>query len=129
MIMKRSKKSEGPDPDAKVVLASFMSDVALQRIDDPEARAQLPHLWDHIAPIFSGACLQRQAGRITISIEGDHYRVTVSCPTEKVQTTLITSTLLGCLEELNRYLAMPTRVYAPTWERNKKKLPVIDDLI
>lgn len=127
-----AKKKENPPSEngtqKKVEILPVLQNYVAARLEDQEASVKLPNLLEHIKPCFNGRVMTRQAGRITISVEGSHYRVTLTLPTEKAQTTMIADTLVGVLDALERYLALGTQVYAPTWEKNKK-LPTIDDLI
>ena len=116
-------------PKRKVTLAKFMENSVAMELHDEKAEELLPNLWDHMRPHYDGLTITRMPGSIRIGVEGGYYRISISMPTEKRETVLVVDSLVGIIEALERYLAMGTQVYKPIWEKNKKKLPTIDDLI
>lgn len=125
----KAQEASESESKPKVRLAKFMASTAILVLKDSNAEENLPNLYDHMAPIYEGHTLMRCAGTIRISVEGGYYRVSLSCPTEKVETVMVTDSLVGIIDALERYLAMGTQVYKPAWEKTKKALPTIDDLI
>jgi hypothetical protein len=99
------------------------------QIDDLPLKASHPKLYRHIMPHYDGRRLMTAAGRISISIEGKIYRVSLTMPTYKTQCVVLCESLTTWMDDVERYLGMPTTVYLPMWEKNKKALPTIDDLI
>lgn len=80
-------------------------------------------------PIYDGSALTRQPGKLTITPEGAHWRISVDCPTEVLTCRIAVPSLWECLEAVERVLVAGHVTWSPGWTRTKKKLPVLDELI
>ena len=123
-------KSKKPKTDApKVHVPAFLKDAALARLDDQKALAELPTLCECLLPVYEGTTLIRQAGRISISVEGAHWKVSLDCPSERLATTFAAESLADCLASLEAALKAGHVVWRPGYNKSKKPLPTIDELI
>lgn len=66
-----------------------------------------------------GKCL-RQSGSVRVRLVGGYYLITLHCPTEGVEATLTTDTLVDPLGQLEVALRNDTLVWLPDFERQKK---------
>jgi hypothetical protein len=120
--MSKSKKPS-------VYVSKFLRDAALARLDDAAALMKYPILMDCLMPVYEKNTLTRQAGKLTISPEGAHWRVKLDCPTECLSLVFVAESLVELLEGLEAKLASGTAVWSPGWKKNKAKLPTIDEAI
>ncbi|MFZ1006817.1 MAG: hypothetical protein WAN65_08275 [Candidatus Sulfotelmatobacter sp.] len=114
---------------AKVQVAPILQDRIKVQLSDEMGKDKYPNLYAHIDPIYDGLTIRRQAGRLSIMVDGSYYRVTLSCPTEKIQTIFILESLVDLLENVEKSLAEGKQVYSPVFDRSKKSKPTLDDLI
>lgn len=122
--MSKSKK-----PKSVPFIPDVLKDAILARIDDDEGKMALPVLYECLIPRYEGIELKRQAGKLTIQVEGAHWRITLDCPGERITTRIACPSLVTCLQELNEKLGNGGVVWSPGYERNKKALPTVDALI
>ena len=120
--MKKSKKPT-------ISVSKFLRDAAMARLDDAAASMNFPILMECLMPIYEGPTLIRQAGKLTVSPEGAHWRVKLDCPTEILTLTFCTESLVGCLDALEKHLGSGNVIWSPGWKKNKSKLPTVDDVI
>lgn len=99
------------------------------RLADEQGALRFPNLYAHIDPIYDGLSIRRQPGRLTISVDGSYYRVTLACPTEKIQTIFVLDSLAEMFENVEKSLAEGKQVYSPMFDRSKKSKPTLDDLL
>jgi len=126
---KPAAKNEADDADTKVEVDAELHAAMSMEMDDVFLKETHPLLYRHLMPKFRDGKLKCAAGRVSISIEGKVYRVSLTMPTYKTSVVVLVESLGSWMDEMERYLALPTRVYMPMWEKNKKALPTIDDLI
>jgi hypothetical protein len=112
-----------------VMVTSFLRDAAGARLDDVQAAVKYPRLSECMMPIFDGSKLARSAGKLTITVEGAHWRVRLDCPTEVLVCSLAAASLVDVLAVFEEYLDSGQVVWSPGWKRNKEPLPTIDDVI
>jgi len=110
-------------------VSSFLRDAANARLDDSAALMKYPTLMECLLPVYDGSTLVRQAGKLSISPEGAHWRIKLDCPTEILSLTLAVESLVECLEALETHLNSGRAIWSPGWKKNKGKLPTIDDVI
>jgi len=112
-----------------VAPATFLADAVAARLDDSSGRQAFPVLSECLTPVYVDKKLVRQAGKLTISAEGAHWRVRLDCPTEVLTTTMAATSLVDILEALEGQLASGRAVWSPGWSRNKNRLPTVDDVV
>jgi hypothetical protein len=88
--------------------------------EDAQGVEKHPFLTDLLFPRFKDGKCVRQAGRLTLKIVGGYYVVTVACPTESVQTTLVFRTLEALLDQVEQSVQLSTIVWLPDFEKQKK---------
>lgn len=116
-------------PKVQPFVPEILRDAILARIDDQEGAMALPVLYGCLVPVYEGNDLKRQPGKLTIVVEGAHWRITLDCPGEKITTRIACPSLVTCLQELNEKLSSGHVVWSPAYERNKKALPTVDSII
>lgn len=87
---------------------------------DDKARERYPNVWACLMPHWSEGKCTRQSGTLRVRIVGSWFEVTLSCPTEGVETTLSTETLVNLLEQLEKLLASGRAIWKPDWSSTKK---------
>lgn len=110
-------------------VSSFLRDAANARLDDAAATMKYPTLMECLLPVYEGSTLVRQAGKLSISPEGAHWRIKLDCPTEILSLTMASGSLVEILDALEAHLNSGQAIWSPGWKKNKGKLPTIDDLI
>jgi hypothetical protein len=99
---------------------SLLGKTALSPHDD-DACSAWPLLMGLLLPTFDAkARLTREAGILSIRIDGSVFRVTLVCPTEGVQSTYETPTLIDLFSLLNDHLSRPTTIWVPTYDSKKR---------
>lgn len=121
--------SDVPGKKPKAVKAKIFEKVKPEKIADPEAKKMLPTLLDVMLPIWDGNTMLRQPARMSIQPDGATWRVTIECPTEGLQTVLCVDSLSALLVDVEKMLASGQAHWGMSWQRRKKNLPTIDDLI
>ena len=124
-----SRKKPNGKPNSSVYVPDILKDAISARLDDPEAAMALPSLLPCMMPMWDGNTLTRQAAKLTIQAEGAHWRVTLDMPTEVIQGRIAATSLTTALQELNLAIHEKRIAWSPGWQRNKKKLPTVDELI
>lgn len=107
---------------------TFLKDAINARLDDAMARESTPTLLECLLPVYEGTKLVRAAGKLTITPEGAHWKVTLQCPTERIQCVFVTNQLPSIMMIMEEWLRSTGGLWSPMWERNKK-LPTVDDAI
>jgi hypothetical protein len=88
--------------------------------DDVAAR-EWPTLMQLLLPRFDDKRrLTREAGVISIRVDGPLFRVSVVCPTEGVQAVLGTTSLMQLMEQLELFVGDPLTSWVPTYESKKR---------
>jgi hypothetical protein len=99
---------------------SPLAGVSTQCPTDAEALKLWPNLIACLYPQWrEGKCI-RQAGSLRIRLVGCYYATTLSCPTEGVETDLVTETLVGLFDSLEALLASGRAVWRPDFYHTKK---------
>jgi len=124
-----SKKKPNGKPHSSVYVPDILKDAIAARLDDPEAEMALPSLFPCMMPQYDASTMTRQAGKITIQAEGAHWRVQLDLPTEVLTGRIAASSLVTALQELNLAIHEKRIAWSPGWQRQKKKLPTVDELI
>lgn len=112
-----------------MVVPDILKDAILARLDDQEGLMTLPALMSVLLPVYEGSTLKRQAGKLTITPEGAHWRVTIDCPSEVISARIACASLVNLFSDVNLALGERRVAWAPGWQKNKKKLPTVDDII
>lgn len=87
----------------------------------------LPVLFACLIPQYEGSALIRPAGKLTLTVEGVYWRVQVDFPYERLTVRMFGASLSTALSDMNAYLGTGKAVFAPMYDRQKKKLPRLDD--
>jgi hypothetical protein len=94
--------------------------VSTQCPTDAEAMKAWPNLVACLYPLWKeGKCI-RQAGSMRFRLVGCYYLVTLSCPTEGVETDMVMETLVGAFDALEALLASHKAVWRPDYLAQKK---------
>jgi len=96
---------------------------------DERAKKATPNLLDVLLPIFRDGVCTRQGGRLSVSADGGSWRVSLECPTEGLATIILVDSLATLQDELEAVLASGRARWGLSWDRKKKNLPRIDDLV
>ena len=124
------KRSKGESNGMGDVIPEFLRDAVLARLDDPASREKWPNLMKCVEPVFEGATLRRQAGRITIKVSGPNLLMTVSNPSEIIDIDIVVTSLTTAFDEMEQALSTGNFHTKPSWQKNKKKPPtILDDLV
>lgn len=97
----------------------FLKD-RLQCPADDAGLDAFPTLTQCLFPIWKDSKCVRISGGVRIRLVGGYYLVTVSCPSEGLETTLTTPTLVGLLEALEAHVRNPATIWTPTFEEQKR---------
>jgi|SRR5215475_1654223 len=94
--------------------------VSTQCPTDSEALKAWPNVVACLYPLWrEGKCI-RQAGALRVRLVGCYYCVTLSCPTEGVETDLVVETLVGLFDALEGLLSSGKAVWRPDFYHTKK---------
>lgn len=108
------KKDDKPEIVALVKAAQNLSPT------DETSKDTWPTLYELLRPIWKdGKCL-RQAATIKLRLAGPYYLVTLSCPTEGLEATLTTDTLVCLFDQMEEFLASAACPWMPDWQQAKK---------
>ena len=123
MSESNGKKKPGPQP------AKLLAKVAFTSLKDDAAKKEIPSLLDVLLPIWQDSVMTRQPATMMITPDGGHWRCTITCPTEGLQATFLVDSLPALLKDVDAILASGKTAWGMSWQRRKKSLPVIDDLL
>lgn len=99
---------------------SPLAGVTTQRPTDQEGETRWPNVIACLYPIWrDGKCVRRE-GTLKIRLVGCYYAVTLSCPTEGVETDLVVDTLVDLFDALEGLLRSGKAVWRPDWQSTKK---------
>lgn len=88
---------------------------------DAIAEKELPTLMELLMPRFrSDKRMTREAGSLLVKVQGSLFTVTLTCPTEGVETTMVTSSVMGLLDQLELHTSDPGVAWTPTYAAKKK---------
>jgi len=109
---------------------NFLKDAILARWDDVEAREKWPNLFACLAPVYEGATLRRQAGRITFKIIGPNLIASLTNPSELIDVDIVVTSLTAAFDEIEQSISTGNFHVKPGWQKNRKKPPtILDDLV
>ena len=114
-----------PKPES----ADLLANVVFSNPADEQGRVLYPTLFDLLAPRWKDGHQTRQPGRLSIRIDGGAYRVSIECPTEGLQTSMIVASLENLAEAVEIILMQADSHWALTYARAIKNRAVIDDAI
>lgn len=87
---------------------------------DAKGAELYPNLMDCLMPRWvDGQCV-RQSGSLRMRIVGSWFLLSLTCPTEGVETSVTLDTVVKALEALEKTIASGKAVWTPTFERQKK---------
>jgi hypothetical protein len=92
----------------------------LQAPQDPGAKAKWPTLTELLDPVWTDGKCMRQSGSLRIRLVGGYYLVTLACPTEGLETTMTTDTLVDAFDALEAMLVSGKALWMPDWNVVKK---------
>lgn len=88
---------------------------------DEEANALFPTLMQVLLPRYNRKKqLTREAGSISVRVDGSLFRCTIYAPTDGVQTTYDTDTLVNLLEQLEEHVSNPKTSWSLTYDKKRK---------
>ena len=126
--MSKTKKPKSENK-TQAVVPDVLKNAVLARLHDEEGMLTLPVLYECLVPQHEGAALTRPAGKLTITVEGVYWRVQLDLPYERLTCRMFCGSLASALSDLNAYLGTGKAVFAPMYDRNKKKLPRLDEVV
>lgn len=94
--------------------------------DDESGLALFPNVYDLLTPRWKDGVITRQPGRLTLKPDGSSWRVSIECPTEGLQTTVVVKSLESALSEVEDLVTSNKAHWGLTWALQKKNLPTID---
>jgi hypothetical protein len=118
-----------PKKKPKVQTAKILRDLKFANPADEEAKKAYPNLYEILCPVWREGAMVRQAGRMTLKPDGSAWRVSFECPTEGLQTSMVVEHLGTLWADVEKLLASGKCHWGLTWAKQKKNLPVVDDLI
>jgi hypothetical protein len=89
-------------------------------LDDAEAQETLPTLFSLLNPAFKDDKCVRLGGTLRLRVIGGYYVVTVSCPTEEKQATVVVTSLVPLVTALETALRDPMCVWLDDFEKQKR---------
>lgn len=114
-----------PAPEAVDILRSL----SIAQPTDPGGQEHFPVLCKLLYPIYRGTTCTRQAGRLTVAVQGTYYRVTLECPTERLMTSFNAATVDALFDQIERHVTSGKCEWEPNWDSKKKSRPVIEDVL
>lgn len=104
----------------KIERPAALNGQGLQAPSDSTGAAAYPNLFACLVPTWEdGKCL-RQSGSVRLKLVGGDDAVTLTCPTEQLETTMVTDTLVNLVGLLESHVANGASIWTPTWEVAKK---------
>jgi len=113
----------------KIETAKVLAGVTFSTPADKEARKAFPNLFDLLCPRYRDGVCTRQAGRLTVRVDGGAYRVQIECPTEQVQTIFMVESLFTLMSDTEALLLTGKLHWGMTWAKARKNLPTLDDSV
>lgn len=98
-------------------------------MQDEEGQMSLPVLFECLLPQYDGSALTRPGGKISIAVEGVYWRVQLDLPYERLTCRMFGASLATVMADMNAYLGTGKAVFAPMFDRQKKKLPRLDEVV
>jgi hypothetical protein len=109
--------------------AKLLENIQVLVPQDAEGLARYPNLLDLLLPRYVAGTCTRQAGKLSLRVEGPSFKVGIDCPTEGVQTFIHVESLWKALECVEKALASGKCLWMPNYESAKKGRPKIDKSI
>lgn len=97
--------------------------------DDEGGKALFPLLFDLLTPRWKEGVVTRQPGRLSLKPDGSSWRISIECPTEGLQTSFIVNSLESAFMEAECLIESGKAHWGLTWQKQKKNLPVVDEVI
>lgn len=91
-----------------------------QAPEDALLEEQCPILYSCLQPVWTEGKCKRQSGALRIRLVGGYYQVTLACPTEGLETSLVTATLVDVTKQLEERLNDPACIWTPDFAVQKK---------
>lgn len=113
----------------KAESASVFKGLKFTLPDDNGGMALYPAIYELLTPRWDGQVMTRQAGTLSVKADAGGWRVTISCPTEGLQTSLVCKSLETLLHEVDFAVTEGKCHWGLTWARQKKNQPTIETLI
>ena len=88
--------------------------------EDSEGEQQMPALLDCLLPRWRDGKCVRRSGTISVKIVGCYFVASLTCPSEGLQCSVSSLSIVGLLEALNATAASASTVWTPTFERQKR---------
>jgi len=124
--MSKSKKKKTDKEAPQAIVPDVLKNAVLARLTDEEGSLTLPVLFECLVPQYEGSVLTRPGGKLSVSVEGVYWRIQLDLPYERLTARIYSASLATVLSDLNAYLGGKP-IFAPMYDRNKKKLPRLDD--
>jgi hypothetical protein len=96
---------------------------------DAAAQDAYPVLLDLLLPRYRDGVLVRQSSSLRLRQHGSVWAVTIACPTECLECTVLAESLCDVLAAVEKVLSSGRAVWVPGYSRAKKVLPTIDGVI
>jgi len=97
---------------------------------DDAAAQRWPSLYQLLMPVYDAQKrLCREAGAISLRIEGTTFRITLVCPSEGVSTSVLVHDLSDPLGALEGHVGRPDCPWLEVWETTKKAKQRIKDVL
>lgn len=109
-----AKKPPKDDVPVSVIAASKRAP------DDPGLAERCPTLYRCLISIWEGGKCKRQSATLGVRQIGGYYQITLRCPTEGVETSMVTDTLIDLVDQLEARLRDPACVWTPDFASQKK---------
>jgi hypothetical protein len=113
----------------KAETADVLRNVKFDRPADETGTALYPILFDLLCPRWRDGVQTRKAGRLSVRCDGGAYRVSIECPTEGVQTTVLLTCLDTLVADIEAFLGSGKTHWSLTWAQQKKAGQGVDDAI
>ena len=91
-------------------------------LEDLAGKEAYPTLCDVLWPKWNDGKQTRQRGKLVVAPLGAAYRVTLDCPTEVLETSVMLSTLVDLFGQLEAYLASGKAIWTPGYQKHRKPL-------
>jgi len=101
--------------------SEFLRDAMLRRLDDEQTATLYPTIYDLMTPRYEGQKITRLPASMSVRIDSANILVTISCPTEGLQTTIVVNSIANFLEETEKILTQGKCHWGLTWDRKKKQ--------
>jgi hypothetical protein len=99
--------------------AVFGKQTTLVPEDDAGEKA-LPNVLDCLLPRWKDGRCVRESGRIGVRVVGCYFVCTLTCPSEGLECSVSSLSIVGLIEALEKVAADPNTVWTPTFAAQKK---------